>query len=228
MPALQVYPVIHHRDPVLTLSEIDLARHFGADGVFVISHDGKDRELLHVAHHAQRQDATFPIGINLLSMPAMDAGMEAIHAGLKMLWADDMGVSSAGLTDMGKRVSRMLPNHIQCFAGVAFKYQPREPDPVGAARQAVRAGLIPTTSGIGTGHAPPPGKVREMGAVGPLAVASGMTPGNIAAYAAHLGYVLVATGIALDEHRMDPKKLKVFLERARGSHAAADAPPLGS
>ena len=157
MNALQplVYPVIHHLDAPTTFSEIQVARTCGADGVFLISHDGADLELVDVARTAIRENAGFPIGLNLLSMGCVQAAMMALEAGSDMLWADDMGVDSQGLTAAGQEMATIACDHprLQLFASVAFKYRPHEPNPVGAAAHARAAGFIPTTSGDATGHA---------------------------------------------------------------------------
>lgn len=49
---------------------------------------------------------------------------------------------------------------------------------------------------------------------GTLAVASGMTPENIAEYTRYLGAVLVATGVSVDDYRLDPAKLDAFVVTA--------------
>ncbi|MFN3876369.1 MAG: hypothetical protein ACK4L7_10715, partial [Flavobacteriales bacterium] len=172
MNALQplVYPVIHHLDAPTTFSEIQVARTCGADGVFLISHDGADLELMDVARTAIRENAGFPIGLNLLSMECFQAAIMALEAGSDMLWADDMGVDSQGLTAAGQEMATIARDHprLQLFASVAFKYRPHEPNPVGAAAHARAAGFIPTTSGDATGHAPDPQKIFAMGEGGAL------------------------------------------------------------
>lgn len=111
---------------------------------------------------------------------------------------------------------------ISVFGSVAFKYQPDEPNPAEAARQALAVGMIPTTSGAATGLAPEIAKIKGMSAAasGRLAVASGMTPDNVAEYAPHLSHILVATGVARDEHTLDPLLLRRFVAAVR-THAAA-------
>lgn len=72
--------MIHHLDATTTFSEIQVARTCGADGVFLISHDGADLELVDVARIAIRENAGFPIGLNLLSMGYVQAAMMALEA----------------------------------------------------------------------------------------------------------------------------------------------------
>lgn len=208
---MRIYPVIHYLDRETAFSEVQAARACGADGVFLISHHGADQELLEVAGDVKRAYPDFRIGANLLTWRPDRAVFLAHASGLDMVWADNMGVSSWGLTQVGSTLSKFGRKHpeIQLFASVAFKYQAPEPSPAQAALYAIGAGFIPTTSGAATGSAPEVAKVARMSAAagGTLAVASGMTPDNVAEYAPYLSHILVATGVALDEHRIDPAKL---------------------
>lgn len=212
---MNIFPVIHHHDVATTLNEVVVARSCGAHGVFLISHGRKDTELAVTARRARAAHPDFQLGLNLLSMPAPMAAEVALDEGMDMLWADDMGVSSAGLTDMGQEMAAFAAAHpgIQCFAGVAFKHQRFEPMPVRAALNAQEAGFVPTTSGAATGQAPDVEKVRTMGEATLLAVASGITPHNVLDYAPYIEHVLVATGISRPGDLIDPDKLKSLVAR---------------
>jgi predicted TIM-barrel enzyme len=212
---MKIYPVIHFLNRELALQQVALARECGATGVFLISHQGDDYLLVDVAREAKIANPTFQIGINLLSKrPLETAALAQLH-GLDMVWADDMGVDSHGVTDDGKYLAHFAQTNptIKLFASVAFKYRPNEPYPCIAATNAQTAGFIPTTSGSGTGSAPEVDKIRAMYAAtkGELAVASGMTPENVGDYASYLSHILVATGVSLDEHRIDESKLKALI-----------------
>ncbi|WP_436148022.1 hypothetical protein [Acidovorax sp. LjRoot194] len=212
-----VFPVIHHLDATTTFSEILVSRACGAAGVFLISHEGADLELLDIARTAIQENAGFPIGLNLLSMRCVKAARMAIEVGAPMVWADDMGVDSQGLTADGRAMASIAREEpqLKLFASVAFKYRPHEIDPVGAAAQAREAGFIPTTSGEATGHAPDPKKIVSMGEGGALAIASGMTPENVHIYAPALTHILVATGVSRSEHHIDPAKLSTLIGKVR-------------
>ena len=43
-----------------------------------------------------------------------------------------------------------------------------------------------------------------------------MTPENIADFEPYLSDVLVATGVSLDEYRIDEDRLRMLVQRARG------------
>ncbi|MHB8410254.1 MAG: BtpA/SgcQ family protein [Acidiferrobacterales bacterium] len=215
---VRIYPVIHYLDRATALDEVSVARNCGAAGVFLISHRGQDAELIGVAHEAKQTHPDFAIGINLLSRTPIEAARHALADGLDLVWADRMGVDSEGLAPEGLVLSRFVQDHprIKFFAGVAFKYQVPESDPEQAARNALAAGFIPTTSGPATGEAPEVAKIRLMSESvnGQLAVASGMTPENVARYAPYLAVILVATGVSRDDHHIDPARLRLLIERA--------------
>lgn len=219
MPSPKILPVIHYLDRATAFAEVNKAVQCGADGAFLISHHGNDEELLDVGVAIKKEHPDFPIGINLLSIDALDAARSATALAFPMLWGDDVGVDSRGLTDEGHHIAAMVCANpgFQVFASVAFKYRPHEPDPVKAAQNALEARFIPTTSGSGTGSAPELEKIVAMSKAtgGVLAIASGMTPSNVAQYAPYLSHILVATGIAMDEHRIDVDKLRLLIEHAR-------------
>ena len=142
-----------------------------------------------------------------------------MDVGSTMVWADDMGVDSRGLTAEGREMSAMarLNPRLTLFARVAFKYRPHEDDPVGAAACARAAGFIPTTSGDATGHAPAVNKIESMGSAGALAIASGMTPENVCTYSPSLTHILVATGVARSEYHIDAARLSAFMGQVRAA-----------
>ncbi|MFQ3211113.1 MAG: putative TIM-barrel enzyme, partial [Oceanospirillaceae bacterium] len=101
------------------------------------------------------------------------------------------------------------------IGGTAFKKQ-REVDPTEyaySARIASNHMDIVVTSGIATGHAADVGKIktfRKSCGDTALAVASGITPENVAEYIDEVDLFMVATGINLDGdfYNIDPNKLK--------------------
>lgn len=216
---MKILPVIHYIDTDTAIQQVALARQCGADGVFLIDHHGNDDNLVQVAALAKEVFSDFPIGINLLSYSATQAARAAIENRLQMVWADSMDVSSAGLRSMGRELRAMAEEHpeIGFFASVAFNYQTEELDPSAAARYAREAGFIPTTSGTRTGSPPTVDKIRTMSeaAGGQIAVASGMTPDNIALYAPYLSHVLVSTGVSIDDYRFDRAKLVQLISMSR-------------
>jgi predicted TIM-barrel enzyme len=227
---MKIYPVIHFLDRKTAWDQAEIIKQCGADGVFLINHFGDDTQVLDIAWELKQRymHDDFAIGINLLNTMPSVAARVAIQNSLDMVWADDMGVSSQGLTDEGIIVSALAQGtpEVKFFASVAFKYQRTETDPVSAAYNATNAGFIATTSGDATGSAPDLAKIISMsyGGNSVLAIASGMTPDNISQYAPYLSYVLVATGVSKDDYCVDEDKLKLFIINAR-AHEAKPVPP---
>lgn len=216
---MNIYPVIHYLDHHTAIEQAAIVKASGADGTFLISHHGNDDELVGVARDIKQIHPDLAIGINLLSKSPLTAAYMAANAGLDMVWADDMGVDSTGLTDVGLRLSVFARQRstLRCFASVAFKYRATEANPALAAWNAQQAGFIPTTSGAATGSAPDLDKIAAMSAAteGQLAVASGMDPANVTTYAPYLSHILVATGISVDAYRIHPGRLQQLIARAK-------------
>jgi len=218
---LKIFPVIHLLDSSTAQRQALVARRCGADGIFIISHHGDNGTVVQVARDIKLGSFALPVGINLLGEPADYVFRVAVDNKLNMIWADDMGVDSTGLSPIGEALSTVKTkgNHLDMFASVAFKYRPFEVDPAEAALNALNAGFIPTTSGDGTGIAPDVAKIKLMSEAtgGRLAIASGMRPDNVALFAPYLSHILVATGVALDDYRIDEGKLSELIRIAKKS-----------
>lgn len=212
---VQVLPVIHFLDRVTALDQAELAFDAGADGVFLISHGNDDAQLGGIAQLIKIKHAGKRVGINLLSQGPRMAAQVALEHGLDMIWGDDCGVSSSGCAPLANDLSAFIRGYpdIQVFASVAFKYQAFEGRPDEAARNALNAGFLPTTSGEATGSPPSVEKIALMSSAanGQLAIASGMTVDNVQSYAPYLSHILVATGVSLDEHHFDFEALSRFV-----------------
>lgn len=206
----QLYLVIHHLDHRTSLAQAQIAFASGADGVFLISHHGADSDLFAPAAEIKKAYPQKLVGLNLLGSGAMEALQQVVNLGLDMVWVDNPGVRSDGVTDEAGQIAEWLlehGGHIQFFGCVAFKYQPVDPNPAGAAAAAARLHMVPTTSGDATGVPPAVEKIRAMReALGPehsLAIASGITPQNVSEYTPYATHYLVATGVSSDEYHLD-------------------------
>lgn len=213
-----VLPVVHHLDGSTSIAQAELAFKAGADGVFLISHNGRNSELEAPARVLRERYPDRKIGINLLGQSALHALSVAVELDLNMVWADAPGVTSAGWTFEGKDLINSLQQEGMplFFGSVAFKYQPKEMHPALAAQKCMQGGLLPTTSGEATGKAPDVQKARTMSEAvngGSLAVASGMTPENVAQYLPYFTHYLVATGVSLDMHHFDEARLRSFTQQ---------------
>jgi predicted TIM-barrel enzyme len=226
----KILPVIHHLDVETSLAQAELARAAACDGVWLICHNHRDPEVLQAAARLKHRwsqaldSERLFIGVNLLYTNNANALEFAHQLRLDGVWLDAPGVNSHGANERAKRLAETMRERfpaVPVFGSVAFKYQEHEPDPAEAARQAKALGMIPTTSGEATGIAPDLAKIEAMSAAskGLLAVASGMTPSNVAQYAPFLSHILVATGVSRGEHEFDPARLTAFVAAVRGSTA---------
>jgi predicted TIM-barrel enzyme len=227
----KILPVIHHLDRTTTIAQANLALNCGADGVFLISHAGNDEALVPLGVEIATAWRALPsasgrhpfVGVNLLNTNPSHALPKVASAGLDGLWVDTPGVTSSGLTPAGQKLATLIAqyNSVKVFGSVAFKYQPEDLDPAKAAAKALKAGMLPTTSGAATGVAPTLDKIIAMSraAGGELAVASGMKLSNVAEFCPHLSHILVATGVSQDEHHFDEAILRQFVELVRSKTA---------
>lgn len=214
----RVFPVIHHLDRNTTLQQAKLVSALGADGLFLISHGRQDDELPDLAAEIKLAYPALRVGLNFLWNGPIAAAEVAVSRGLDMMWGDYCGVDSHGVSGLALALKairdRAAAGHpIEVFASVAFKGQPNDANPALAATHAMECGFTPTTSGARTGAAPDLDKIVRMSAVtgGNLAITSGMTLENVGLFELHLSAILVATGVSIDEHRIDPLKLQRFL-----------------
>jgi hypothetical protein len=218
-----ILPVVHHLDYKTSIKQGALALSAGADGIFLISHNGRDDDLFGPSSELKERFPDRLIGLNLLDSRALVAMSQVRAAGLDMIWADSPGITSTQTTGAAREIAHLLaaePAALKFFGSVAFKYQPLEPDPANAARLCWQLRMIPTTSGTATGEAPPIEKVASMrqalGIEAPLAIASGMTPENVATYLPYVTHFLVATGVSLDEYHFNSERLDNFIRAVRG------------
>lgn len=220
-----VWPVIHLRDDATTRANAELALSAGAEGVFLIHMDGNDAAINPAAAMLRREFPALRLGVNYLTVPARDALDRSLAHGWDATWSDSPGVRSDAVTADARAIGAVLkahPSHA-FFGSVAFKYQKKDPDPAEAARQAWALGMIPTTSGSATGQAPAAehlARIRDgLPSGAPLAVASGITPGNIAVLGPYVTHVLVATGIGEDFYRFSPDLLRALIDRCTEASA---------
>jgi hypothetical protein len=210
---IRLWPVIHLSSLDLALENARRAVAARAHGVFLIHMDGQDDQVDAAAVMLRQALPQLRVGANFLSLPADEAMARAVRLGLAASWSDSPGIHGDHASELAQRLAaRRLatPEHLH-FAGVAFKYQAKEPSPADAAVRAWAMGLIPTTSGAATGRAPPAEKLAGMrqalGEHARLACASGITPENAATLAPYLTDVLVATGISEDFYTLCPQRM---------------------
>ena len=223
-----ILPVVHYQDPKQVRRNADRALDAGCDGVMLIHMDGLNGLLPPAARAVKRIARERIVGINMLGFDSHVVAGASQCLGLDATWTDEQPTHStdAPWTSADRIATALRPSdrpHL-VFVGVAFKHQRHEPQPGEAARRAVAMGFVPTTSGAATGVAADPARVAKLrDAVGPdapLAIASGITPENAAAFLPHLTHVLVSTGVSSSFHEFDPARLADLVAVRDGSASA--------
>lgn len=207
-----VFPVIHFQSTAQVMRNAEIVFRQGCTGVFVINMDGGDYRSLHAASCLKYDYPDKKIGVNLLQAPNFNRALTfSVKAGLDMTWTDEQLTHSSGETwQEAAEIGNLYPDHLK-FIGVRFKYQPTEFHPELAAKTAVEFGFIPTTSGPATGKPADAtcvqGIKRALPLEAPFALASGITPENVTAYARHVSHLLVSTGISDSFYEISEDKL---------------------
>lgn len=226
-----VLPVIHVASTEQAIREALIAFDEGADGAFLIDHDGgpphalvtiveevRDR-LLNVGHERPW------LGVNLLGLTPAEsfAALHELHAwDVRGVWCDGAATAAEGVVKHATSDGVWASLY---FAGVAFKGQPPSGMEIGdeAALAAAFGADVLTTSGPHTGVPCDPAKVRALRAAADprlsVAVASGVSVGNAAALVeAGADALLVATGVSRDFHSLDSAKLRALVQAVRALH----------
>lgn len=216
----RLLPVIHILDEDQVLEQVDVALEGGADGVWLIDHEGMSDEFMWelALYRVRPRHPDLWIGLNFLSMNAAEAMASVVDDRIDGLWTDDAKVRPETDSRLAKRIweakkrSRWRGTY---FGGVAFKGSKPVRDPAAAARAAKDLMDVVTTSGPATGVPAELDKIRAMKeAVGDhrLAVASGITPENAPTYLPYVDDFLVATGISRDFHTLDGPKVRALAD----------------
>lgn len=230
---LVVLPVIHVLDNEQAERNIRLAVAAGCPGVFLINHDFPYPQFLPIIRHVRRLFPDYWIGVNFLAVTGADAfpvlaELGADNVRVDGYWADDARIDEMSAIDKQTEAQGIAQTRVECgweglyFGGTAFKKQ-REVDPADYAQSAsiaTRYMDVVTTSGIATGHSADIGKIetfRRACGETPVALASGISPDNIAEYMPWVDAVLVATGINIkdDFYNIDPVRLATLMDLTR-------------
>lgn len=220
-------PVIHVEDFQQAHRNVNICAEAGCNGAFLISHNPTICDFAKLSQITRTIHSLMPdfwLGVNFLDLPTNSQSLtNAWASGANGLWADNAGIS----TDHGapQEDAAYLRTHIShndyemgilYFGGVAFKHQEPVEDVARAALIATEYMDVVTTSGDSTGVAADVDKIKTMkGAIGsfPLAIASGITPQNIADYRDFADCFLVASGISKSFTELDIIKVKELADR---------------
>lgn len=210
-----VFPVVHVRDAGQALDQASMAVEAGADGVYLIDHDGgSPEELLDIYQQVRTALETAFIGLNvlhcssgldvftLLSQAWESSQISSLPDGI---WVDDASPHAEDLMLLRDIDDDLAA--IRYLGGTSFKYTTGYSDnpmvSARAARDMAAVVDVVCTSGPGTGQAPSTAKVKAMKeAIGsqPLAIASGVDQHNIDQYRQWTNEILVASSIETEPY----------------------------
>ena len=228
-----VLPVIHVRSLEQAEKNVQTATGCGAHGVFLINHDFDREQLLPILRRIRSDNPYLWLGVNFLAVTGLDAfpilgRLQAEGCPVDAYWADDARIDETAGGDGQAEAAAIAEARSASgwkglyFGGTAFKKQrPVASDHFAKAAELARDYMdVVTTSGIATGQAAELSKVeafRTACADAPLAIASGITPDNVAQQAVLADAILVATGINFpgDFYTIDGERLDTLLKIAR-------------
>jgi predicted TIM-barrel enzyme len=218
-------PVIHIATVDQALRSADVAVGGGADGVFVISHEGDAALVLAAARAIHRENRDLWIGANFLGAGPVEAfdlaansldGTDDAPYGpiIAGVWSDNAEIDERSSDQPHAEAIVAGKSSVGFeglyFGGVAFKHQRPVDDVASAGAVAARYMDVVTTSGLATGRPADLDKIVIMSqAVGetPLGIASGVDVTNVGDYTPYVDVFLVSTGISSDFHNFDAAAL---------------------
>jgi len=220
-------PVIHPVAKDTARRSIQTAVEAGADGIFLINQGMSAPQVLDFVLEVHERNEGLWIGVNLLGSPPEEVIGLVVDLPVGGIWSDDAGIDERSNSQpAGERFQRAREKagwrglH---FGGVAFKYQREVPDALlpRAAERAVPWLDVITSSGPGTGYAASIEKARTLRSGAgdhPLALASGVSPENIAGFLPYVDAYLVASEIETAKYSgvLVPERTRLLADRIHG------------
>jgi uncharacterized protein len=217
-------PVIHPVSRETALGSIQTAIASGADGIFLINQGMSTSKLLAFIPEVHRLHETLWIGVNLLGSNPEDVIGLVADLPVGGIWSDNAGIDERSDVQPAGERFRQARKDIGWkglyFGGVAFKYQRDVPDVLlpDAAKNACPWMDVITSSGPGTGYAASVEKAKALrsGAnTHPLALASGVSPENVAGFLPYVDVYLVASEIETAKYSgiLVPERTKSLADR---------------
>lgn len=214
----KLFVVVHVEEVGQALRNAKIAFDNGADGIFLINHSMMPEMLRAIYEEVRDEHPHGWVGLNYLGVSRSRA-IELLPKDAGGLWMDTPGFvedgSNIGVQEVRERIHRASDGAL-FFGGFDFKYQIPVRDLSRATLEISEVVDVITTSGSATGSPPSMEKMRTMRLAAPdarIAIASGMTPGNVDPYLDLVNYFLVATGISSSHTELDPGKVHQMARR---------------
>lgn len=213
-PGRTLFAVIHATTLEQVLRNIFIARDASVDGVFLINHQVPWSLLWDIYHKVRGIYPLWFVGVNFLDLPTQTA-IQNVPTSASALWVDDGGLATTALP--AERYAKIRAGRTEWpglyFGSVAFKYQKQSTfSPGEEASRAVPLMDVIVTSGPATGTPPDLTKIQAMrNAIGPdmpLAIASGITAGNVEQFLPLVDCFMVATGISDSHTELNAQKVR--------------------
>lgn len=217
-------PVIHPVARDTALESIRTAIESEADGIFLINQGMSSSQVLHFIQEVRRRHHDLWIGVNLLGTEPEEVIGLVADLPVGGIWSDNADIDEQSESQpAGERFQQAREKvgwQGLYFGGVAFKYQREVPDALlpAAGRHAVPWMDVVTSSGPGTGYAASVEKARALRSgmgIHPLALASGVSPENVAGFLPYVDAYLVASEIETAKYSgiLVPERTKLLSER---------------
>ena len=214
-----IHPVIHVCDESQAIENTEICWESGTDGAFLINHQVSHEELIEISKSAKQRFPEFWIGVNSLGHAPTELFE---HHHIDGIWVDNAGIEES--SEDQYFAHQTLESRMKLgwkgtyFGGVAFKYQRQVNDLTRVTQIASDLVDVITTSGDGTGVPASVEKIKTMKNAAPdspLAIASGITPENVADYMPYADCFLVATGISVCFNQLDVQRVRELVDVVR-------------
>lgn len=220
-------PVIHPVSEQAALQSIETSILAGADGVFLINQGMSTEELLEFIPVIRTQFPDLWMGVNLLGTDPAEVVDKVAHLPIGGIWSDNSYIDEQSdhqpAAERFRQARRRQGWLGLYFGGVAFKYQRHIPEPflAAAAQKATTCVDVITSSGEGTGIPASLEKVRALRSGAghhPMALASGISPENVADYLPLVDIFLVASEIETEPYSgiLVPERTKLLADLIHG------------
>lgn len=223
--AVEIYPVIHVKDPSQAADQAEIAFELDADGVYLIDHEASDNteRVIEAFNRVASTDDMRFVGINLLQISSGVRALEHIRSRVETgimarlpngLWVDDADPGKDDLVTLRNRYPELMS--VRYLGGVAFKYTDHfTEDPEESAQEAIRLSRyvdVVTTSGAGTGIPPTVDKIIAMKqSIGDqrLAIASGVSLANLEEFLPNFDELLVSSSVETGRYSGEFDRLRL-------------------